>query len=110
MRAFLFTALLGVAASPSWGAPLPVAIPSTICISAGHRVDNPTACGFGGASASVVAAPVVALLAQTFSVAGGDNVQAFSSLLYSFEVVGGKLDNPVPVTFLAEPPGFVSSS
>jgi hypothetical protein len=111
MHLFLFAALLAAAVAPSWSDPLPAAVTSVTCISASTGADDPSACAIGGAngaSASVVRFPIVAIQARASS-AGADVVQAFSGLQYSFEVVGGKLGDLVPVPFVAELAAFASS-
>lgn len=78
---------------PAPAAATPLAAPSTqtSCFSQAQTVLDPIACAVGGAHASVQLGPVATVAAEA------TNAGATAALEYQFEVVGGNIDDLVPV-------------
>jgi hypothetical protein len=102
----LLAALTCALTTPVWGdVILPAAVGSVLCNSNNPvtSVTDPSACELEGglASASVMTAPSVHVVSHAGAAAGIASFNAFGSLQYSFEVIGGSAGDHVPLLIAA---------
>ena len=98
----LLAALSSVSATAAWGsAVLPAAVGSAACMSDNPvtTVEDSSACelGRGLATVSVATDPFVDVVSHVGSAAGVASFDAIGALTYSFEVVGGRQGDHVPL-------------
>ena len=98
--------LVGVLAAGAFGAgvsaagaasPLPAASGFIRCQTPAGFIISPTSCNGGHDSGTVTYSPVAGLTANAFGEGLTDAADAFGVLNYSFEVVGGKAGDVVPI-------------
>ncbi len=98
MRIFVLAGVLSALATPTWSDVIPAGTTVASCQFGGTIVTDPSACSFGGGSASATLSPFVGL--QAASSGFGQSNGAIAQAKYSFEVVGGNPGDVVPVDIL----------
>jgi len=100
MRFLVLAGVLSALATPTWSDVLPAAATVANCALGGTVVTDPSACSFGGGSASASLSPFVGIQAGAsgFGQANGAVAQA----KYAFEVVGGNPGDVVPVDIVVD--------
>ena len=100
MRFLVLAGVFLALTTPTWSDVLSAATTVANCALGGTVVSDPSACSFGGGSASAVLSPFVGIRAGASGF--GDDNGAFAQARYSFAVVGGNPGDQVPVDIVVD--------